>query len=158
MNSSQVLLLAFLIGVISGLRSLTAPVIVAWAARRNWLSLLNTPLFFMASTPAVVLFTVLAVAELVADKLPTTPSRIEGPGLIARVVLGSLSGAALALSGRQSIAAGIVLGGLGGFIGAFAGYEIRRRLVQALKVPDLVIAILEDAVAITGGLWIVTRF
>jgi uncharacterized membrane protein len=155
--NSQVLLLAFLIGVICGLRSLTAPAIVAWAASRSWLSLLNTPLFFMGSSPAVIIFSLLAVAELVADKLPTTPSRTQGPGLLARVVLGSLSGAALALSGKQSIVAGIILGGLGGFVGAFAGYEIRRRLVQALKVPDLVIAILEDAVAITGGLWIVTR-
>jgi uncharacterized membrane protein len=38
MTPSQVLLLAFLIGVVAGLRSLTAPAVVAWAAHRNWLA------------------------------------------------------------------------------------------------------------------------
>ena len=52
----------------------------------------------------------------------------------------------------------LVLGAVGGVAGAFAGYEVRTRLVKALKVPDLVIALLEDAVAIAGGLFIVTRF
>lgn len=74
MTPSQVLLLAFLIGVVSGLRSLTAPAVVAWAAHRNWLNLHNTPLSFMASTATVVIFILLAVAELVADKLPYTPA------------------------------------------------------------------------------------
>jgi hypothetical protein len=39
--------------------------------------------------------------------------------------------------------------------GAFGGYEVRKRLVRALKAPDFVIALLEDAVAIGGGLLIV---
>ena len=158
MNASQVLLLAFLIGVVAGLRSLTAPAVVAWAAHRNWLNLHNTPLSFMGSTAAVVIFTLLAVVELVVDQLPSTPSRTKPPGLIGRIVLGGLSGAAVAVSGAQSIALGAVLGVAGGIAGAFAGYEVRTRLVKALKVPDLVIALSEDAVAIAGGLFIVSRF
>ena len=158
MNPSQVLLLAFLIGVVAGLRSLTAPAVVAWAAHRNWLNLQNTPLSFMGSTAAVVIFALLAVVELVADQLPSTPPRTKPPGLISRIVLGGLSGAAVAVSGTQSIALGAVLGVAGGIAGAFAGYEARTRLVKALKIPDLVIALLEDAVAIGGGLFIVSRF
>ena len=158
MNPSQVLLLAFLIGVVSGLRSLTAPAAVAWAAHRSWINLHNTPLSFMGSTAAVVIFTLLAVVELVADQLPSTPSRTRPPGLIARIVLGGLSGAAIAVSGRQSIALGAVLGAAGGIAGAFAGYQVRKRLVRALQVPDLIIAFLEDAVAIAGGVFIVSRY
>jgi len=150
-------LLAFLIGVIAGLRSLTAPAVVAWAAHRNWLNLDNTPLSFMASTAAVVVFTLLAVAELVADKLPFTPSRTKPPGLIGRIIFGGLAGAGVA-AGAQSIVLGAVLGVVGGIAGAFGGYEVRTRLVKALKVPDLVIALLEDAVAIAGGLLIVSQF
>ena len=56
MDPTRVLLLAFLIGVIAGLRSLTAPAAVAWAAHRNWLNLHNTPLSFMGSTAAVGFF------------------------------------------------------------------------------------------------------
>ena len=158
MSPSLVLFLAFLIGVVTGLRSLTAPAVVAWAAHRNWLNLHNTPLSFMGSTAAVVIFTLLAVGELIVDQLPSTPSRLKPPGLIARIILGGLSGAGVAVAGAQSIAVGAVLGVAGGIAGAFAGYEVRRRLVKALKVPDLPIALLEDAVAIAGGLFIVSRF
>jgi uncharacterized membrane protein len=158
MNPFQVLLLTFLIGVIAGLRSLTAPAVVSWAARCNWLHLSATSLAFMGSTITVAIFTLLAVVELVADKLPSTPSRTAPPGLIARVVLGGLSGAAVAAAGAGGLALGAVLGAVGGIAGAFAGYQVRTRLVKALKVPDFAIAILEDAVAIAGGLFIVSRF
>jgi len=158
MSPVYVLLLAFLIGVIAGLRSLTAPAVVAWGAHRDWVHLQSSPLAFMGATATVVVFTLLALAELVADQLPSTPSRTKPPGLIARILLGGLSGGALAISGSQSVALGAVLGAVGGVVGAFAGYEARTRLVRALRVPDYVIACLEDAVAIIGSLLIVSRF
>src|SRR3979490_2447240 len=108
----------------------------------------------MGSSGAVVVFTLGALGELVIDKLPSTPNRTRLLGLVGRSVLGGLSGAAVAVAGAQSIALGIVPG----VAGAFAGYEVRKRLVRALKVPDFVIALLEDAVAIGGGLLIVSRF
>jgi uncharacterized membrane protein len=158
MNPSWVLFLAFLIGVIGGLRTMTAPAVVALAANRHWLNLYNSPLAFMGSTAAVAVFTLLALGELVIDKLPSTPNRTRLAGLIGRTVLGGLSGACVAVAGSQSMALGAVLGVGGALAGAFAGYEVRKRLVRALKVPDFVIALLEDAVAIAGGLLIVSRF
>jgi uncharacterized membrane protein len=110
----------------------------------------------MGSTAAVAVFTLLAAGELVADQLPSTPSRTKPAGLSARVVLGGLSGACIAASASQSLASGLVLGACGGVVGAFAGYEARTRLVRALNVPDFVIASLEDAVAIAAGLFIVS--
>jgi len=158
MIPSQVLSLAFLIGVIAGLRAFTAPAVVAWAAHLRWLNFDNSPLTFMGSTAAVVVFTLGALGELVADKLPSTPNRTKPAGLIGRTLLGGLAGAAVAASGSQSIALGAVLGAAGGIAGAFGGYELRTRLVRVLKIPDLVIACMEDAVAIGGGLFIVSRF
>jgi uncharacterized membrane protein len=158
MAPALVHLLAFLIGVVSGLRSLTAPAVVAWAAHRGWINLDHTPLHFLSSTAAVIVFTLFALVELVADQLPSTPSRTAPPGLIARIVLGALSGAAIAVSGAQSMAIGAVLGAVGGIAGAFGGYQVRTRLVKALKVPDFVIAGLEDAVTIGAGVFIVARF
>ncbi len=155
---SQVLLLAFLIGVIAGLRALTAPAVVAWAANRHWLDLHHSPLALMGSTAAVAIFTVLALGELVADKLPSTPNRTGLPGLIGRGMFGGLAGACVAASWMQSMGLGAVLGAAGGIAGAFAGYQVRTGLVRALRVPDFVIALLEDAVAIGGGLLIVSRF
>src|SRR5260370_40411090 len=99
MTPPQVLLLAFGIGVIAGLRSLTATAVVAWAAHRGWLNLQATSLSFMGSTAAVAIFTILAVAELVADELASAPARTKPPGLIARVLLGGWTRAALAPAG-----------------------------------------------------------
>ena len=158
MNASEVWLLAFLLGVVAGLRSFTAPAVLAWAAHRNWLNVHNTPLSFMASTAAMVIFILLAVGELIADQLPSTPSRTAPPGLIASIVTGGLCGAGIAAAATQSLVLGAVLGIVGALIGTFGGYQARTRLVKALKVPDLVIATLEDIIAIGGGLLIVSRF
>ena len=158
MNPTQVLLLAFLIGVITGLRSLTAPSVVAWAAHQGWINLHGSPLSFMGSTAALILFVLLAIGELVADKLPATPNRTAPVGLIARVLVGALCGACLAVAGGQSLAIGAVAGIAGAVAGAFGGYQVRSRLVKAVKVPDLAIALAEDIVAIAGGLFIVSRF
>jgi uncharacterized membrane protein len=155
MNPTTVLLLAFLIGVVTGLRAMTGPAIVAWGARLNWLALGTTPFAFMGSTVAVAVFTLLALGELAGDLLPTAPNRTEPLGLVARIGLGGLSGAAVAIAGSQSLALGGVLGMLGGVAGAFGGLQARLRLVRALSVPDFVIAVVEDAVAIGGGLLIV---
>lgn len=150
-----VLLMAFLIGALDGLRSLTAPAVVAWSANRGWLGLDNSPLAFMQSTPVAVVFTLGALGELVYDKLPRARNRTEPPGLMARIVFGGVCGAAIASSGAQSIALGAGLGALGGIAGAFGGYQARTRLVRALTVPGFVIACLEDAVAIGGSVLVV---
>src|SRR5258708_21366393 len=158
MNSTTIFFLAFGIGVISGLRALTAPAAVAWAAHRNWLHLHGTPLSFMGAGLAVIIFTLFAVVELVTDQLPSTPARTKPMGLVPRLITGGLSGAAVAASGGQGLAFGAGLGALGGIVGAFAGYEVRTRSVKALSVPDYVISHLGDAVSIGRRLLIVTRF
>ena len=147
-DSSCVLLLAAGIGFVAGLRSLTAPAAVSWAAHLGWLHLQGSPLAFMGSTAAVAIFSILALAEYVADLLPRTPNRTMPGPLMARIVMGSLAGASISLSAGRLLVAGMVLGGIGGVIGAFAGYEARKRLVSGLKVKDAVIAVTEDLVAI----------
>jgi uncharacterized membrane protein len=157
MSATFVFVLAFAIGIVSGLRSLTPPAVAAWAAHRNWLNLAGTRLAFMGSTAAVAIFTVLAIVELITDKLPSTPSRTAPVGLVARFACGALSGACVGVSTGQSFAPGAILGAAGGLAGAFAGYQWRTDLVKALRVPDFVIALVEDAIAIGAGLFIVSR-
>jgi uncharacterized membrane protein len=149
--------LAYLIGVFAGLRSLTAPAATAWAVHLGWLKLAH-PLSLIGSLPTVVILTALAVAELVADKLPRTPNRTSPPGLIARVVTGGVAGACVAAGGGEAVLLGAVVGAIGGASGCFGGYQARKRLVQALRVPDLYIAVLEDLLCIAGSLWVVSRF
>ncbi|MGB7950353.1 MAG: DUF4126 family protein [Candidatus Binatia bacterium] len=151
------LLLAFLIGFFGGLRALTAPAATAWAARLGWLQI-HHPLSLIGSVPAVAILTLLALLELVADKLPRTPSRTAPPGLIARIVMGGLTGACIASGGAQGIVLGAAVGAVGGIAGCFLGYRARTGLVRALGIPDLYVALLEDFVAIAGSLWVVARF
>ena len=136
------------IGFVAGLRSLTPPAVVAWAAHLGWLNLNNSPLAFMGSIIAVVIFSLLAVFELFVDLQPSTPKRTALVPLVARVLTGALCGACICAASQQSLIVGAILGAVGGIIGAFAGYEIRRKLVAALNVKDLFIALLEDLVTI----------
>jgi uncharacterized membrane protein len=152
-----ILALAFGIGVVAGLRSLTAPAAVAWAAHLGWLNLHASPLAFMASTWAVILFSALAIFELVADLLPQTPKRTAPGPLAARIVTGGLCGACLCASANQSLPIGAALGAIGAVIGTFAGYELRKRLVIGLNVNDIFIALPEDLIAIGFALFFVTR-
>jgi|SRR5579863_4160392 len=157
MNHPHVLLFVFLIGVVTGLRSLTGPAVTSWAARLGWLSLVGTPMRFMSSIVTVTIFTLLALLELIGDQLPSTPARTAPLGLSARVVMGGLCGATIAVAGGESMALGIVLGVIGAIVGTYGGYQARTRSVKALGVPDVVIAVIEDIVAIGGGLLVLSR-
>jgi uncharacterized membrane protein len=158
MNSGMAVVLALGIGFVAGLRSLTAPAVVAWAAHIGWINLHGSPLSFMGSLWAAAIFTVLAIFELVADQLPNTPSRTAPVGLSVRVVTGALSGACVAAAGGAALWIGALAGALGGIAGAFGGYQARVGLVRALRVPDFAIAVPEDIVAIGLGLLLVSRF
>ncbi len=145
---NHVLLLALVIGIVAGLRSLTAPALVSWAGHLGWLNLQGTPLSFMGSTAAVAIFTLLAIVELAGDVMPKTPARTAPAPLIARIVTGGLCGASLYAAAAQPLAVGAVLGLIGALIGTYGGYNIRKALVNGLKVKDIMIAIPEDIVAI----------
>jgi uncharacterized membrane protein len=145
------------IGFTAGLRSLTPPAVVAWAAHLGWLNLSTSPLAFMGSIITAVIFSILALFELFLDLQPTTPKRTAPMPLIARIVMGGLCGACLCAATHQSLIVGAILGSIGGVIGAFAGYEIRRRLVAALQIKDFFVALLEDLVTIGFACFFVTR-
>jgi uncharacterized membrane protein len=152
---NYVFVLAFGIGIVAGLRSLTAPAVVAWGAHLSWLNLHGSPLAFMGSTTAVAIFSLFAIGELIADKLPMIPKRTAPVPLIARVVTGGLCGACLCAAMGKSLLAGTLLGGIGGIVGAFLGYGIRRRL--DLQIKDIVVAVCEDLVAVGLALFLVSR-
>jgi uncharacterized membrane protein len=158
MPPTGILISAFAIGFVCGLRALTAPSVVAWAAHLRWIDLRGTLFRFMGTTAAVAIFTLLAIGELINDQLPSAPNRTDASGLIPRILLGGLCGASIMASQSQSIAIGSVLGAVGGVAGAFGGFHARRYLVKNLKIPDFIIATLEDAIAIGAGIFIVSRF
>jgi uncharacterized membrane protein len=158
MTSAHVYALAFGIGVIAGLRTFTAPATISWAAHLRWINLQNSALSFMSSLITLIIASILCIGELIMDKLPMTPSRKQSGPFAARVVIGALSGLALAIAGTRSIPLGAIAGALGAVAGTMLGYEFRTRLVKLLNIPDFIVAMIEDAIAIAGGFFIVSRF
>jgi len=157
MHANLALFLAFGIGLVTGLRSMTAPAVTAWAAYLGWLNVKGTALAFMGSVWAVAIFTLAALGELVADQLPKTPARTKPVPLAARIGMGGLCGGCVAVAAGLSAGLGMVSGAIGAIVGAFAGYHARVGLVRALRVPDAAIAIPEDLIAILLGMWLVSR-
>ncbi len=92
-------LLALLIGVVAGLRAMTAPAAVAWGAYLGWLPVAGTWAGFMGHWIAVAVFTILALVELVTDQLPSTPSRKVPQQFGARLVSGAFTGAVIGTAG-----------------------------------------------------------
>jgi uncharacterized membrane protein len=151
---SMVFLLMFLLGCVDGLRSLTPPALVCWAAHLGWLHFEGTKLAFIDHWATLTIFTLLAVVELVADKLPNTPARTAPLGLAARISLGGACGLAVATSEGISLSFSVLLAAIGGFVAAFVGYHSRRLMVSKAHVSDLAVAVAEDLIAIAGALLI----
>jgi uncharacterized membrane protein len=122
---------ALLIGIVAGLRTMIAPTAVAYS-RNSYLWMI---------------FAVLAILELIGDKLPKTPARTMPLALIARCVSGGASAYFLvqgSLNGWLAALCGIA----GALIGAYGGYGMRRLLTAKAKIPDIAVAIGEDILTI----------
>src|SRR5919112_5473118 len=149
---SVYLLLALLIGVVAGLRAMTAPAAVAWAAYLGWLDLGGSWLAFLGNVWVRWILTLVALVELVTDQLPSTPSRTVPVQFGARIATGALSGAAVGAAGGAMMG-GLLAGMAGAVIGTIGGRALRARLASAFG-SDRPAAFIEDAVAIGGALLI----
>lgn len=142
-------LAALLLGVIAGLRTMTAPAAVTWAAALGALNLTGTPLAFLHAAAAPLIATVLALGELVADKLPMTPSRKVPVQFGARIFMGAASGGAVGLASGAPLP-GVTLGVAGALIGTYGGAAGRAALARTFG-RDLPAALIEDLIAVGGA-------
>lgn len=152
----MLLICAFVLGFVAGLRTMMAPAVVSWCARTGILAVAGTPLAFMGYKYTPLIFTLLAVAELITDTLPVTPSRRTPPQFIARVVSGSLVGATIGAAGN-SLVTGLLLGALGAVAGTLGGAAARGKLAAAFG-RDLPAALIEDLAAIAIAVVAMLRF
>ncbi|CAO3360061.1 DUF4126 domain-containing protein [Azospirillum melinis] len=148
------LALAFLIGTVAGSRTLIAPAAVSWAAYGGWLDVSGSWLFFLGHPVSPWVFTAMAVAELVVDKLPITPSRKLPFPFASRIAGGAIAGAAIGANAGFWIG-GLAAGGIGAVVGTLVGYAARMRMAAAFG-RDRPAALLEDAVALVAALLIVS--
>jgi uncharacterized membrane protein len=139
------LLLAIpLLGVATGMRSMTPIAVLCWFAHFNYLSVQGTWAFWTAHIASVAIFTVFALGEYVADKLPSTPNRTAPGPLAVRLIFGGLCGAIAATAIKAPGLEGAVLGIVGAAVGSFGGYIGRREVVQKIGYPDWTVAMAGD--------------
>src|SRR2546425_9766789 len=155
MKTEQASGLAIGIGVVAGLRPMTALAAMAWAVRRGRIQIEPSPIVvWMLSAGTSKRIAEFAISELIVDKLPFTPSRLNAAPLSLRIVSGAICGAAIRRSRKRSLTDGAVLGGLGALAGTITGYHVRKRLSH--DTSDLAGALLEDALAVGGSAVMVT--
>lgn len=149
----MVAIIALLLGIVAGLRAMTAPAAVAGAAYLVWFDVSQTPLAFMGYRWTPWIFAILALAELVTDQLPTTPSRKVPMQFAARIITGALCGATIGAAGG-SLVAGLIAGIVGAVLGTYGGAWLRGKLAAAFG-RDQPAALIEDVVAVGGAVLIV---
>jgi uncharacterized membrane protein len=146
-------LLALLIGIVAGLRAMTAPAAVSWAARLGKLGLSGTWLAFLGQAWTPWILTLLAAGELVTDQLPSTPSRKVPVQFGTRILMGAVCGAALTAR-TGSLLLGAAVGMVGAVAGTLGGHALRGRLAASFG-RDRPAAFLEDAIAIAAAVVVV---
>jgi uncharacterized membrane protein len=157
-NAIVVLTAVFGIGFLSGLRSFTPIALISWMALWGWTPVAGSPFWFVGTQAFAVAISLLAVLELIGDKLPKTPARTQVMPLIGRFVTGGMAGAAVSFSAGRAWIFGVLLGGIGSLTGAFSGYYLRRALAARSRLRDFFVALLEDLITIGGTLFLVHNF
>lgn len=150
MTQALVILLALLIGVIAGLRAMTAPAVAAWGAMLGWIDVTDKWSEWVAHPITVTVLTILLVGELITDQLPKTPSRKVPPQFAARLISGAFAGAVIGSAffhTFSSAGAGII----GAVLGTLGGAELRSRFSAANNGNDRPGAFGEDVLAVGGG-------
>ena len=136
------------LGFLTGARSMTPIALVCFFAYRKHLWLHDTWAAWAYHPASVIVFGLLAVGELVGDKLPHTPNRTQVFPLVARIAFGGLVGALCATGLGDSAIEGIAFGAVAAFAGTFVTFHIRKYLVENRGFKDLYVAITEDIVVI----------
>ena len=158
MDPTNVYVQAIGLGVIAGLRSMTAPALVSDYLQRTGLAEqidpARNPLVWSQSAS---LFKMLAAGELIGDKLPFIPNRTDLGPLLGRALIGAAVGATLFQAHRASPMIGAGCGCLGALIGTFGGYQLRKQLGRLLHVPDPILGAVEDSLAVSSGLTLLYR-
>jgi uncharacterized membrane protein len=137
---AEVLIAAFVLGIVAGLRTFIAP----------------AALYLARGGVAGYVLAVAALAELVGDALPNTPPRTFPPALVGRIVSGAFVGWMLGVfRGGAPPLAGAVAGVLGALAGTYGGKLVRLELIE--RIGALPAALAEDVVAIALAFVIVAR-
>lgn len=151
-SAGKVYARAATLGFVAGLRSLTP---LAWLSRTSKLdpAPTNAAEEMLDSPTARIVTSMLASGELIGDKLPFIPSRLKPGPLTGRLLIGGIAGMQICRRYSQPLLVGAILGAASAGAGSFAGSYVRSKLSENTKIPDFLLGLAEDGVAV-GLAWL----
>ena len=149
--TNNLLARAILLGTMSGMRSMSAPALMAQRASNHPKGFKGTFFSLLTNKNVATLAALMSLGEIVADKLPIIPTRIKPLPLLGRAQLGAFSGAAAYTEARQSPLVGAAIGALSAVASTHLFYRLRKGITDALHIPDLPVALAEDASVVGLG-------
>jgi len=137
------------LGVIAGMRSMSAPSTVSdYIAKKSPGGYDRFPFEWLVSPKATLVWRALAIGEMGGDKASWAPARIQPAPLGARAISGGVSGASICAAEGKPAAAGAVIGIATAVASTFAFYYLRRAVGAKLKTPDRVVGAVEDVIVL----------
>ncbi len=140
------------------MRAMSAPALMSYRATRNPRGFKGPVFSRLASRWVSSALVLAAVGEMVADKLPFLPNRIDPLPLLGRAQWGGFAGAAAFAEAERSALVGAAIAGVAAVASAFAWFNVRRMATQTLGLPDPVVALAEDAVVLALGRGVLSTY
>ncbi len=150
-----VVVTAAALGVISGMRSMSAPALLAYELSEDGDPQPRDAVQRALASPITArLLAVLAGSEMVADKSSSIPDRTSPGPLIGRAVIGSLTAATYAANRRHSVLVPALVGAGAAVASTFAAFHLRAFITHRFNAPDKLVGMIEDGLVVATSRWI----
>jgi uncharacterized membrane protein len=148
---------AALLGTLAGMRSMAAPAVIGQMSKKGALDDVSGVLTVMKGSGFATVSSIFAAGEFIADKLPMIPNRTDAGPLLGRALAGGLSGAVVCSARKRSALAGAIIGAAAAVGAAYGAYELRKRIGKQFHLPDMAVAVAEDAIVGALGMALAAR-
>ena len=144
------------LGLVAGMRCASAGVIALHIIRKAGTQHNDNKLAtFVQSNGFNTALNIMAIGELIGDKLPFVPARIKPAGLMARIISGGVSNAAVSKATGKSVILYGLLGSAVAVGATYTFYNLRKTAGNKTGIADPLIALAEDALVASIGLALV---
>jgi uncharacterized membrane protein len=146
------------LGVMTGMRSQAGIWLMVLRANMEPAAFRGTWLGWLGYRPVLAFFSLLEIGELIVDKTSLLPNRIAPGPLLGRVQAGAFAGAAAFIEEDRPALLGAAIAAGGAVASSYLFYYLRREAVRRTGLPDVVVALGEDAALAGIGLAVMQTY
>ncbi len=142
---------AIKLGLLVSMRSMTLPAVMSDYLSHRRPAADDNLLYKLLGTQEIAQLTkVMASGEVAADKTPFIPNRTDWMPLLGRMGVAGIMAGVLARRGERMGAAAAAVGAAA--VGSHLAYRLRKGAKERFRLPDLAVALAEDAIVLNGSL------